>query len=128
MSVLSGRDTLGLMPTGGGKSITFRGPGYGVARTYGCGDAVDLADERSGRQSQKAEGKGGVPSFRYDGERIQDRKRNLLTGERKLLYVSPERLRNQRFIQELRMTEVSLIVVDEAHCIHSGDMISVRHI
>lgn len=41
----------------------------------------------------------------------------LINGGAKLLYVSPERLRNQRFIQELRMTEVSLIVVDEAHCI-----------
>ena len=71
MSVLSGRDTLGLMPTGGGKSITFQVPAMALPGLT----VVVTPDERSGRQSQKAEGKGGVPSFRYDGERIQDRKR-----------------------------------------------------
>ncbi len=73
MSVLSGRDTLGLMPTGGGKSITFQVPAMALPGLTVV--VTPLISLMKGRQSEKAESQGGIPSFRHDGKRIQDRKR-----------------------------------------------------
>lgn len=117
MSVLSGRDTLGLMPTGGGKSITFQVPamalpGLTVVVTPLISLMKDQVDNLRRRRVKAL--------YLHSGMTARESKiarEKLINGGAKLLYVSPERLRNQRFIQELRMTEVSLIVVDEAHCI-----------
>lgn len=117
MSVLSGRDTLGLMPTGGGKSITFQVPamalpGLTVVVTPLISLMKDQVDNLRRRRVKAV--------YLHSGMTARESKiarEKLINGGAKLLYVSPERLRNQRFIQELRMTEVSLIVVDEAHCI-----------
>lgn len=117
MSVLSGRDTLGLMPTGGGKSITFQVPamalpGLTVVVTPLISLMKDQVDNLRRRRVKAV--------YLHSGMTVRESKiarEKLINGGAKLLYVSPERLRNQRFIQELRMTEVSLIVVDEAHCI-----------
>lgn len=117
MSVLSGRDTLGLMPTGGGKSITFQVPamalpGLTVVVTPLISLMKDQVDNLKRRRVKAV--------YLHSGMTARESKiarEKLVNGGAKLLYVSPERLRNQRFIQELRMTEVSLIVVDEAHCI-----------
>lgn len=117
MSVLSGRDTLGLMPTGGGKSITFQVPamalpGLTVVVTPLISLMKDQVDNLRRRRVKAV--------YLHSGMTVRESKiarEKLVNGGAKLLYVSPERLRNQRFIQELRMTEVSLIVVDEAHCI-----------
>lgn len=117
MSVLSGRDTLGLMPTGGGKSITFQVPamalpGLTVVVTPLISLMKDQVDNLRRRRVKAV--------YLHSGMTARESKiarEKLVNGGAKLLYVSPERLRNQRFIQELRMTEVSLIVVDEAHCI-----------
>ncbi len=117
MSVLSGRDTLGLMPTGGGKSITFQVPamalpGLTVVVTPLISLMKDQVDNLRRRRVKAV--------YLHSGMTVRESKiaiEKLINVGAKLLYVSPERLRNQRFIQELRMTEVSLIVVDEAHCI-----------
>lgn len=117
MSVLSGRDTLGLMPTGGGKSITFQVPamalpGLTVVVTPLISLMKDQVDNLKRRRVKAV--------YLHSGMTARESKiarEKLINGGAKLLYVSPERLCNQRFIQELRMTEVSLIVVDEAHCI-----------
>ncbi len=117
MSVLSGRDTLGLMPTGGGKSITFQVPamalpGLTVVVTPLISLMKDQVDNLRRRRVKAV--------YLHSGMTVRESKiarEKLINGGAKLLYVSPERLRNQRFIQELRMTEVSLIVVYEAHCI-----------
>ncbi len=117
MSVLSGRDTLGLMPTGGGKSITFQVPamalpGLTVVVTPLISLMKDQVDNLKRRRVKAV--------YLHSGMTARESKiarEKLINGGAKLLYVSPERLRNQRFIQELSMTEVSLIVVDEAHCI-----------
>lgn len=116
-SVLSGRDTLGLMPTGGGKSITFQVPalalpGLTVVVTPLISLMKDQVDNLK-RHHVKA-------VYFHSGMAMREMRvarEKLHNGGAKLLYVSPERLRNQHFIQELRMLEVSLIVVDEAHCI-----------
>lgn len=75
MSVLSGRDTLGLMPTGGGKSITFQVPAMALpGLTVVVTPLISLMKDQVDNLRRRRV-KGGVPSFRYDGERIQDRKR-----------------------------------------------------
>ncbi|MDE6339897.1 MAG: RecQ family ATP-dependent DNA helicase, partial [Muribaculaceae bacterium] len=117
MSVLSGRDTLGLMPTGGGKSITFQVPalalpGVTIVVTPLISLMKDQVDNLKRRRVKAV--------YLHSGMTNKERtlaNEKLHNGGAKLLYVSPERLRNQRFIQELRRVKVSMIVVDEAHCI-----------
>lgn len=116
-SILSGRDTLGLMPTGGGKSITFQVPalmlsGVTIVVTPLISLMKDQVDNLRRRRIKAV--------CLHSGMSARDMKlakEKVLNSRTKLLYVSPERLRNERFLQELRMVEVSLIVVDEAHCI-----------
>ncbi len=117
MSVLSARDTLGLMPTGGGKSITFQVPalalpGLTIVVTPLISLMKDQVDNLKRRRVKAVYLHSGMTM-----REINVAREKLMNGGAKLLYVSPERLRNQRFIQELRMLCVSLIVVDEAHCI-----------
>jgi len=116
-SVLAGRDTLGLLPTGGGKSVTFQVPalmldGVTIVITPLISlmkDQVDNLRERGIRAYAIYSG-----LTRSQTETVFMR---LLHGSAKILYVSPERLQNPRFLDELRALTLSLIVVDEAHCI-----------
>lgn len=116
-SVLAGHDTLGLLPTGGGKSLTFQVPamlldGMTIVITPLISlmkDQVDNLRERNIRAMALYTGMSRRESrLAYDRARL---------GKLKLLYVSPERLRSDSFLVELRRWNVSLIVVDEAHCI-----------
>lgn len=116
-SVLYGHDTLGLLPTGGGKSITFQVPamilpGLTVVVTPLISlmkDQVDNLRERGIRAVALYTG-----LSRREARLACDRCR---LGKAKLLYVSPERLGSQTFVDMLRQWDVSLLVVDEAHCI-----------
>ena len=117
MSVLSGHDTLGLMPTGGGKSITFQVPalllpGLTIVVTPLVSLMKDQVDNLKRRRIKAVCLHSGMTSHE-----MRVAREKFMNGGAKLLYVSPERLRNQGFLQQLRMTQVSLIVVDEAHCI-----------
>ena len=116
-SVLNGRDTLGLMPTGGGKSLTFQVPalmlpGITVVITPLISLMKDQVDNLKRRRIKAVCLHSGLTTTE---KRIAREK--LFNGGAKLLYVSPERLRNSTFIQELRQLHPSLFVVDEAHCI-----------
>lgn len=116
-SILAGNDTLGLMPTGGGKSVTFQVPalilpGLTIVVTPLISLMKDQVDNLKSRNVRAA--------TLYSGMTL--RERNLVfdkarLGKIKLLYVSPERLRSENFRTEMRGWNVSLIVVDEAHCI-----------
>ena len=116
-SVLAGHDTLGLMPTGGGKSITFQVPTLameGIALVITpivslMKDQVDNLKER-----------GIQATFLHAGLTMAERRKateRCTNGRCKFLYVSPERLQNANFLQFLQHIDISLIVVDEAHCI-----------
>ncbi len=116
-SVLSGNDTLGLLPTGGGKSLTFQVPammlpGLTVVVTPLVSLMKDQVDNLLDRGIRAVYLYAGLSrrEVRLAYDRCQ-------LGKSKLLYVSPERLRSQAFIDQLRGWNVSLIVVDEAHCI-----------
>lgn len=116
-SILEGRDTLGLMPTGGGKSITFQVPamilpGLTIVITPLISLMKDQVDNL-GQRGIKA-GTLFMGMSRRERNLVYDRAR---LGKIKLLYVSPERLRSDSFRTEMRSWLISLIVVDEAHCI-----------
>lgn len=116
-SVLAGHDTLGLLPTGGGKSITFQVPamllpGLTVVVTPLISLMKDQVDNLRDRGIKAAYLHAGLT--RGEQNLVFDRCR---LGKIRLLYVSPEKLRSELFVAVLREIEVSLIVVDEAHCI-----------
>ena len=116
-SVLSGRDTLGLMPTGGGKSITFQVPTMAME---GMALVVTPIISLMKDQVDRLRSLHIKATYLYAGLTLAEVNRTYekcLYGNCKFLYVSPERLQSQSFIARLRQMPVSLIVVDEAHCI-----------
>ncbi|MBR5102039.1 MAG: ATP-dependent DNA helicase RecQ, partial [Muribaculaceae bacterium] len=117
MSVLSGHDTLGLMPTGGGKSITFQVPtmmlpGLTLVVTPIISLMKDQVDNLLSRRIKATYMHAGLTFA--ETRRVIEKCTN---GGYKFLYVSPERLKSTNFLQHLKQMNVSLIVVDEAHCI-----------
>ncbi|MBQ8047929.1 MAG: RecQ family ATP-dependent DNA helicase [Prevotella sp.] len=116
-SIGSGRDTLGLMPTGGGKSITFQVPA--LAKEGVCIVITPLIALMKD-QVQHLRRKGIQAAAIYSGmsrSEIIVCLENCIFGGVKILYVSPERIGSELFKQKLRRINVSFITVDEAHCI-----------
>ena len=116
-SIGEGRDTLGLMPTGGGKSITFQVPA--LAQEGTCIVITPLIALMKD-QVQNLRKKGIKAAAIYTGlsrNEIIKTLENCIFGGVKLLYVSPERLSSPIFQTKLRHIKVSFITVDEAHCI-----------
>jgi len=116
-SVADGKDTLGLMPTGGGKSITFQV--YSLSKPGIClvvtplislmKDQVENLLKRGIRAMYIHSGMSGWEmKMAYD---------NAVWGDYKFLYLSPERILSSRFLERVVQMKVNLIVVDEAHCI-----------
>lgn len=116
-SIGSGRDTLGLMPTGGGKSITFQVPALALE---GVCIVVTPLIALMKDQVQNLRAKGIKATAIYSGltrQEILVALDNCILGDYKFLYVSPERLSTEIFQTKLRHMKVSFITVDEAHCI-----------
>lgn len=117
LSVLEGKDTLALMPTGGGKSICFQVPGLvneGVCIVIS--PLVSLIKDQVEALKKK-----GIPAVaimsgmkRHEIEIALD---NAAYGKTKFLYVTPERLMTELFRAKLQNMKVNLLAVDEAHCI-----------
>ena len=117
LSVMQGRDTLALLPTGGGKSICFQVPA--LAREGIClvisplialmKDQVDNLRKRGILSAAIYSGMG-----RREIDTVLD---NCIYGNYRFLYVSPERLKTEVFIERFKQMKVNLIAVDEAHCI-----------
>lgn len=117
-SVMSGHDTLGLMPTGGGKSITFQVPG--MAFESGLTIVVTPLISLMKDQVDNLKRHGITAVMLNSGMNARENRvawERLTNGRARFLYVSPEKLRNPNFLEELRCLQVRLIVVDEAHCI-----------
>ncbi|MCA5585604.1 RecQ family ATP-dependent DNA helicase [Parabacteroides gordonii] len=116
-SVCEGKDTLGLMPTGGGKSITFQVPalvmeGICIVVTPLIALMKDQVDNLR-RLGIKA-------TAVYSGmtrQEIIGQLENCIFGDYKFLYVSPERLATDIFLSKLQAMNVCLLVIDESHCI-----------
>lgn len=116
-SIGSGHDTLGLMPTGGGKSITFQVPA--LAKEGVCIVITPLIALMKD-QVQHLRDKGISATAIHAGmsrKEIVVALENCIFGGIKLLYVSPERIGSDLFQNKLRRMKVSFITVDEAHCI-----------
>ncbi len=116
-SIDSGRDTLGLMPTGGGKSITFQVPA--LLKEGVCVVVTPLIALMKDQVTNLRK-KGILASAIYSGlshQEILTTLDNAIYGGVKILYVSPERLASEFFIRKLNHINVSFVTVDEAHCI-----------
>ncbi|HMM10889.1 MAG TPA: ATP-dependent DNA helicase RecQ [Bacteroidales bacterium] len=116
-SVLFGNDTLALLPTGGGKSICFQVPamlmdGLCLVVTPLIALMKDQVEQLKKRGIQAEAIYSGMHSLEV--ERIYS---HAAFGQLKFLYISPERLQTQRFIESIAKLRVSLIAVDESHCI-----------
>ena len=116
-SIGNGHDTLGLMPTGGGKSITFQVPalaqeGTCIVITPLIALMKDQVDNLRRRGIRAAAIYSGLTR-----EEIVTTLENCIFGDIRILYVSPERLSSDLFQTKLRHMQVSFITVDEAHCI-----------
>lgn len=116
-SIEAGRDTLGLMPTGGGKSIAFQVPAlYSDGLCIVVTPLISLMKDQVDNLRQR-----NITAYAiYSGlshDEIVTILDNCVFGDVKFLYVSPERLSSSFFLAKLRHISVSFITIDEAHCI-----------
>jgi ATP-dependent DNA helicase RecQ len=116
-SVLNGKDTLGLMPTGGGKSITFQVPamimeGLCLVVTPLIALMKDQVDNLRARNIKATTVYSGMTA-----DELNKHFDNCIYGNYKFLYISPERLHTELFTKKLPLMNVRLLVVDESHCI-----------
>jgi ATP-dependent DNA helicase RecQ len=117
-SILAGHDTLVILPTGSGKSITFQLPALlreGVTIVFS--PLIALMRDQVDRLRNK-----GLSIVDYivsgqTGAHRDDVYRRMAAGELKLVYVSPERIRDRTLAETLRKTSLTQVVVDEAHCV-----------
>lgn len=116
-SVLAGKDTFGLMPTGGGKSITFQVPAMmmeGICLVISPLIAL-MKDQVQNLQNKGIKAialTGGIAS-----DEIIDLLDNCQFGNYKFLYLSPERLQNDWILERIKNLPINLIAIDEAHCV-----------
>jgi ATP-dependent DNA helicase RecQ len=116
-SVIQGKDTLALLPTGGGKSVCFQVPGLirdGLCIVISPLIALmkDQVEQLRNRDILAIAIHSGMSRHEIDVAL-----NNAMTGVIKFLYVSPERLQTEIFIERFKQMNVGLIAVDEAHCI-----------
>ena len=116
-SIGAGKDTLGLMPTGGGKSITFQVPA--MAKEGLCIVITPLIALMKDQVRNLRER--GIKAIAiYSGMSRQEiiiALENCIFGNFKFLYISPERLNTEIFLAKLRSIKVNMITIDESHCI-----------
>ena len=116
-SVLSGHDTLGLLPTGGGKSITFQVPAIALGGL--CIVIIPLISLMKDQIDHLTE-KGIKAASVFMGmthQEVLETYERVILQKYQFLYLSPERLETQLFKAKLQYMDVRLLVVDEAHCI-----------
>jgi ATP-dependent DNA helicase RecQ len=116
-SVLNGNDTLALLPTGGGKSVCFQVP---ALLLEGLCIVITPLIALMKDQVEQLKKKGVLAEAIHSGmtrQQIDLLLNNAIYGQTKFLYVSPERLQTEIFIERVKQMKVNLIAVDEAHCI-----------
>lgn len=116
-SLLQGNDTLGIMPTGGGKSICFQipallFPGISLVISPLISLMKDQVDTLNGL---------GIPASFINSSlhqrEVSERIQGAIKGKYKIIYVAPERLESEHFQKIIRSVNISMVAVDEAHCI-----------
>ncbi len=116
-ALLQGRSALAIFPTGGGKSLCYQLPALLLeGLTLVVSPLIALMKDQVDALQHL-----GIAAERLDSslsaEQLRDLYARLQRGEIKLLYVSPERLKNARFVERLQRLRIALLAVDEAHCI-----------
>ncbi len=117
LSALNNTDTLALLPTGGGKSLCFQIPG--LARGGTClviSPLIALMNDQVNNLKNKGISAVAITSA-MNFKEIEVALNNAALGHVQFLYVSPERIENENFRQQLSYLPINLIAVDEAHCI-----------
>jgi len=116
-TLLRGQDVLALLPTGAGKSLTYQ---LTAQLLSGITIVVSPLLALMKDQVEAIEARGlevGVINSTQGAHEAEAELQQVLRGEAKLLYVTPERFDNAAFMDQLKQVEVSLFVVDEAHCV-----------
>jgi ATP-dependent DNA helicase RecQ len=117
-AVLEGRDTLAVMPTGGGKSLCYQIPALMIdGLSVIVSPLISLMKDQVDSLLQSSVGEAATLHSGLSPEERWEVERKVRSGEVRMLYVAPERLRSLEFVLALRRTGVGLFVVDEAHCI-----------
>jgi len=116
-ALLDGRSALAVFPTGGGKSLCYQLPALQLeGLTLVVSPLIALMKDQIDFLRSK-----GVAAERLDStlsaEEARDIAARMTSGEIKLLYVAPERFNNERFLAQLKRVSISLMAIDEAHCI-----------
>lgn len=116
-SILQGRDTVGVLPTGGGKSICYQIPALALnGTTLVVSPLISLMKDQVDTLESL-----DIPATyinsSLDASEARNRIRKAAQGEYKLLYIAPERLESERFVSLLGQLHIPLIAIDEAHCI-----------
>jgi ATP-dependent DNA helicase RecQ len=116
-SVLAGRDTLVVLPTGGGKSLCYQVPALVLPKlTVVISPLISLMKDQVDALNRRGLPATFINSTLSSGE-ASDRMRRAVTGEVKMLYLAPERFDTGSTAERLREGGVSMLAVDEAHCI-----------
>ncbi len=115
--ILAGQDCLCVMPTGGGKSLCYQLPA--IVRpglTIVVSPLIALMKDQVDALARR-----GIPATLINsslsGYEQNERLQDVVDGKYRLVYVAPERLRNQRFLEAIRAIPIQLLAIDEAHCI-----------
>src|SRR4028118_1986528 len=117
-AVLEGRDTLAVMPTGGGKSLCYQIPALmQKSLPVIVSPLISLRKDQVDSLLQSSVADAAALHSGLSPEERWEVERKVRTGEIRMLYVAPERLRSLEFVLSLRRAGVGLFVVDEAHCI-----------
>ena len=119
-SIAAGHDTLGLMPTGGGKSLCYQLPSLmmeGTAIVISPLIALMKNQVDAMRNFSEADGVAHFINSSLNRTAIEQVKQDILSGLTKLLYVAPESLTKEENVEFLRQVKISFYAVDEAHCI-----------
>lgn len=116
-SVLSQSDTVALLPTGGGKSICFQVPALFLpGKTLIISPLIALMNDQVEQLTRRGIKAASLNATQTPKE-LEAILSNFVFGDMKMLYVSPERLTSPLFLSGIQRTKLSLIAVDEAHCI-----------
>ena len=115
--ILTGKDVFGIMPTGGGKSICYQLPGLMLSGvTIVISPLISLMHDQV--MALKA---AGIPGAYINSSltfpQLRAVYRNLLLGKYKIVYVAPERLESDGFLETVMQMDIAMVAVDEAHCI-----------
>jgi ATP-dependent DNA helicase RecQ len=117
LSVLQQNDTLALLPTGGGKSVCFQVPALAMEGLCIVISPLIALMKDQVENLLKKDIKAVAISSAMTAREIDIALDNCIYGDYKFLYMSPERLKNELFLERLKKMKVSLLAIDEAHCI-----------